>query len=172
MDAVAATILPSIKGAPAMSAPLFHRASLWQRFSAHLLDRLLFYGSWLVPLLASLLQDQSVTDYADVPWVAALLFYIFFPGYLLWFFYSAARGSTPGKRLCKLKMITSEGRTADLFTVVVRETLGKLISSLLGIGFFWAFFNYYDRALHDIIFDTHVVEAEKYNKLAEQQSEE
>lgn len=170
MDAVVATILPVHQGGTLMSRPLFHRATLGHRLGAHLLDRFFFYGS-LIVIGVSAAASES-TDITNVSWFVVVLAFVITPGYLLWFCYAAARGTTPGKRITGLKMITSEGHKVGFCVVIVRETLGKLVSSLFGIGFLWALFDNYDRALHDIIFDTHVVEAAKYNTSVEQQDDE
>ena len=148
----------STKGAPSVSRPLFHRASLGSRLAAHLVDRFLFFLSLI---FAGAL--AGATESTSSSWLGIIVAGIIVIGYVAWFCHAAARGTTPGKRLIGLKLLTSEGHTVGFWIVVVRETLGKLISSIFGIGFIWAFFNYYDRALHDIIFDTHVVEAAKYS---------
>lgn len=143
-----------------MSQPLFHRASLFSRFAAHLLDRLLLYVCVVIANLPTIVRNYGDTTY--VPWFLAPLSFVITVGYLFWFGYAAFKGSTPGKRMGGLKLITSKGHTAGFVRVMLRETVGKLISSCFAVGFIWAFLHDEGRALHDLIFDTHVVEAAKY----------
>jgi len=167
MDAVVATLLVVHQGGTAMTNPLFHRASLRARFAAHLIDRLLFYAFVFLVLP---LAGQAAP--AGAPTIGALIALPLILGYMIVNSYFAARGTTPGKRVIGLKLITSQGQRAGFFTVIARETIGKLISAIFGIGFIWAFVNDDDRALHDILFGTHVVEAAKYNADAEKPNDE
>ena len=150
-----------------MSQPLFHRASLFSRFAAHLLDRLLLYVCVVIANLPTIVRNYGDTTY--VPWFLAPLSFVITVGYLFWFGYAAFKGSTPGKRMGGLKLITSKGHTAGFVRVILRETVGKVISSFFAVGFIWAFLHDERRALHDLIFDTHVVEAAKYRASTEQQ---
>lgn len=184
MDAVVATILLVHQGGTAMSEVRFHYpllecsrlgssprqettretttprpqlfyAPIGRRLSAHLLDRFLFYGSLFFVVIA-----EGVIGSTHISWAGISIIL----GYLIWFCYAAAKGTTPGKRLTGLKIVTRDGQTANFFTVIIRETLGKLISSsLFGIGFIWAFHDFYDRTWHDFLCKTCVVEAVKHD---------
>ena len=153
-----ATILLVHQGGTSMSQPLFHRPSLGHRLGAHLLDRFFFYGS-----LTAIAILAGVTESTQNSWIGIVVAGIIALGYVFWFCHAATRGTTPGKRRLGLKMITSEGVAASFCVVMARETLGKLVSSTFGIGYIWALLNNDDRALHDIMLDTHVVEAAKYS---------
>ncbi|MCC7539145.1 MAG: RDD family protein [Deltaproteobacteria bacterium] len=68
-------------------------------------------------------------------------------------------GWSPGKKLMGLKVVDDNGDTPSLGRVVLREVLGKWISSMFcSFGYFMAFFDPEHRALHDRIATTTVVE--------------
>lgn len=70
-------------------------------------------------------------------------------------------GQTPGKKMMKIRVVRFDGRPLSLKTLLLRELLGKMLSSLLlMIGYIMAFFDEkYGRALHDRLAKTMVVKA-------------
>ena len=68
-------------------------------------------------------------------------------------------GRTPGKAALGLRVVTANGETPGLFRSLLRETLGKGLSScILYLGFLLALFDERHQALHDKIAGTFVVE--------------
>ena len=61
----------------------------------------------------------------------------------------------------RLRVIGENGATPGFFTVLYRETVGRYLSSLLGIGYLLAADSDRHRALHDRICDTLVVYDER-----------
>lgn len=78
--------------------------------------------------------------------------------YYGWFY--SQKGASPGKLLMGLQVVKSDtGRFLTYWQAFFRESIGKLISGLvLGFGFLIAAFRADHRALHDMIFDTRVIE--------------
>jgi len=78
--------------------------------------------------------------------------------YYGWFYKN--KGATPGKILMGLRVIDKNtGKNLSYFRTFFRETLGKLCSGVIFfIGFIMAAFRSDKRALHDLIFDTQVLQ--------------
>lgn len=73
------------------------------------------------------------------------------------YFYSKA-GATPGKKAMGIVVISS-AEQVNFFQGALRDTVGKWISGIiLMIGYLMALFRADGRALHDLMFDTRVVE--------------
>ena len=67
-------------------------------------------------------------------------------------------GGTPGKRICKLRIIKGDGSKVLFGRAWGRYLAKAFISRLfLFIGYFFIFFDDQKRALHDMICDTRVV---------------
>jgi uncharacterized RDD family membrane protein YckC len=81
---------------------------------------------------------------------------IFF--YFGWFYKN--KGATPGKILMGIRVINiNNGKNLGYVRTLFRETLGKLCSGVIFfIGFIMAGFRSDKRALHDLIFDTQVLQ--------------
>ncbi|MGK2905660.1 MAG: RDD family protein [Desulfuromonadales bacterium] len=74
---------------------------------------------------------------------------VFFTGYC---------GQTPGKMALRIMVIRTDGSPVTYGRAVLREVLGKFISSLLlGIGYLMVIFDNQKQGLHDKIADTYVI---------------
>ena len=71
----------------------------------------------------------------------------------------AFTGTTLGKWLLKLKVISvdSEKEKPGFFAMLYRESIGRFLSSIMGIGYLMIAFDKEHRALHDILSDTRVI---------------
>jgi uncharacterized RDD family membrane protein YckC len=78
--------------------------------------------------------------------------------YVFWGFYLLSQGTSPGKTLLNMWVITRDGRRAGFFTMLIRETIGKFISGLvLSFGFLWILFDRDNQGWHDKLMGTYVV---------------
>jgi uncharacterized RDD family membrane protein YckC len=78
--------------------------------------------------------------------------------YGAWVLVLFSNGTTLGKRLVGIHVITREGFPATLGRMVMREWVGKLISAAVcGLGFAGIVFDRERRALHDRIVQTYVI---------------
>lgn len=67
-------------------------------------------------------------------------------------------GSTLGKRIMKIKVVTQNGSKATLTTVLLREVVGKFVSTIvIGLGYLWVLFDAKKQGWHDKIAKTIVV---------------
>jgi uncharacterized RDD family membrane protein YckC len=107
-------------------------AGLWRRFSAELIDMVLF-----ILLLI-------------VGW------FIWFG------FFTAHRGQTPGKQILGLRVIRLDGTVATAGTmwlreVVIKGMLWNLTEPLSYAAYIWAFFDKDRQTVHDKMVDTYVI---------------
>ena len=131
------------------------------RFSAHVIDRLFLYV-FILPVLALLGVDPSTDVTTPGRGVYSVGIYVTLAIVILCaFLVLARRGQTIGKFITRCKVMRYDGTTASFFVVVTRETVGKLLSSLLAVGFIWCIFDNERRTLHDIMMRTHVVDCSK-----------
>jgi hypothetical protein len=83
---------------------------------------------------------------------------------LVWFVYNLVflkkLGTTPGKRLLKLKVISMDGGPLDKKQRVMRSAVSLLSGYAGGLGYLWALFEPQRRGWHDLMADTRVVTAE------------
>lgn len=66
-------------------------------------------------------------------------------------------GQTLGKMVCGIRVIKENKNEIPLATALLRETLGKILSSIFFIGYIMAAFDSRKRALHDRMAHTYVV---------------
>ena len=67
-------------------------------------------------------------------------------------------GSTLGKKLFNIKVISAEERNFTFFEILYRETVGRFLAKIIiFIGYFMAGLDRQKRGLHDILSDTYVV---------------
>ncbi len=83
---------------------------------------------------------------------------------LVWFVYNLVflkkLGTTPGKRLMKLKVISVNGGPLDNKQRMTRAAVSLLSGYAAGIGYLWAFWEPQRRGWHDLMADTRVVAAD------------
>jgi uncharacterized RDD family membrane protein YckC len=66
-------------------------------------------------------------------------------------------GSTVGKRLMNLKVVSGDGTPLTLLNVLYRETIGRYLSSILFIGYIMIGASSEKRGLHDFLCNTRVI---------------
>lgn len=83
---------------------------------------------------------------------------------LVWFVYNLVflqkLGTTPGKRLLKLKVVSVDGRPLDNRQRLTRASVSLLSGYAAGLGYLWALWEPQRRGWHDLMADTRVVAAE------------
>ena len=66
-------------------------------------------------------------------------------------------GTTFGKWLLKLKVVSQNNTKPSFLDLLYRETIGRYLSSIIFIGYIIIHFDYEKRALHDRLCDTRVI---------------
>ncbi|WP_406312615.1 RDD family protein [Streptosporangium sp. NBC_01639] len=163
------TITPQIQATPTLAARR-------HRFSAFLIDSLIFYVMaspiYLLPAEeveasgGSILADYLNPYAGDPNWpievaVTVLLAVYFWLQHALW-------GQTPGKRLCRLKVVSgATGEPPGLRHAGIRALVYPVLTSAPYLGVFlnvvdtlWIFGDPKRRCLHDVVAGTIVVDLE------------
>ncbi|HHZ83389.1 MAG TPA: RDD family protein [Nitrospirales bacterium] len=141
-------------------------ATLWRRAMAFEIDIFLITITYLTTFCVGLLAawlglkvagydapSYSLIDTLLLPFgflslIVSLAYFIGFASY---------RGQTPGKAIMRIKIVSMTGGNVTLSMIVVR-TLGYFLSGVLfGLGFLMALVTRRQRALHDLLANTHVV---------------
>ena len=135
--------------------------SLFWRFVAFLVDSLLVgvLGAVIDFVLGvpSGISPESIAKQTPGPSLLKLSFHL-----LYWpLFESSAWLATPGKRLCRLKVVDMAGNRISFGRAFLRS-IAKVLSFLpLGFGFLMAFLTIRNQTLHDKIAGTIVLKRER-----------
>ena len=150
--------------APAQAQPNF--AGLWVRCAASIVDGLILTVPYLLatPALTFLSgRGLGVSEVEKIESFLDLALLLVFWSYNI--FFVARTGATPGKRLLKLKVVRTDQTPVTLRRAILRETVGKLLSSVIfSLGYLWAGFDRKKQAWHDKIAGTYVVCTESLSK--------
>jgi uncharacterized RDD family membrane protein YckC len=129
-------------------------ASPWRRLVASFVDGL------ILVFVTLLLMALARVDWMN-PTPAQNLLFNWLPSWAYYVAFTALYGATPGKMLLGIRVVKTDGRPVDWLTALMREVVGKTLSTLpLGLGYLWAFFHPKRQAWHDLIADTLVVHRE------------
>ena len=117
------------------------------------------YAGFLVRLFAFVIDNlitgvpvTLITIFNDFPFLGTVVSIVY---YVLFTYY---RGQTPGKMLLGLYVEDEDGNKPSLKQVLLREVIGKAISTLaLLIGYLWILWDPKKRGWHDHIGGTYVV---------------
>lgn len=129
-------------------------ASPWRRLVASFVDGL------ILVFVTLLLMALARVDWMN-PTPTQNLLFNWLPSWAYYVAFTALYGATPGKMLLGIRVVKTDGRPVDWLTALMREVVGKTLSTLpLALGYLWAFFHPKRQAWHDLIADTLVVHRE------------
>jgi len=137
---------------PEQLKPEFKYAGFWIRLLALFLDWFIFLG-----IIGYLLFGSEVTkigngsinvNYSGWKIIVPFLYFIIF---WIWL------GATPGKLLCRIKIIEINGGKLSWQKALIRFFSYILSAAALFIGFIWAAFDPKKQAWHDKIAKTYVI---------------
>lgn len=157
------------EGAIAEAAPTWKFAGVWIRGLAALIDVVVLFSVSLgINLLSGATLSEAlgldVTDPGGPLWTLEDSIWIasdFLISTCYETFFVAAFAGTPGKRLCRLRIIRADGGRLTLRHALARS-LAEWASILpCGLGYLVAAFDKEKRALHDLICNTRVVWASR-----------
>lgn len=137
-------------------------AGFFVRLAAYITDMAIVSAALLIvrlPILfTSIINSENllIRDFIFQYSIADILFYILTVTYFVLLTYFT--GSTLGKKLFNIKVISAEERNFTFFEILYRETVGRFLAKvIICIGYFMAGLDRQKRGLHDILSDTYVV---------------
>lgn len=137
-------------------------AGFFVRLAAYITDMAIVSAALLIvrlPILfTSIINSENllIRDFIFQYSIADILFYILTVTYFVLLTYFT--GSTLGKKLFNIKVISAEERNFTFFEILYRETVGRFLAKvIICIGYFMAGLDSKKRGLHDILSDTYVV---------------
>lgn len=139
------------------------KGGFWIRYAAWLIDTivlniigfiLLRIGSLALDLGSSDFQNLEIEEMAVIMIPYFLFMIIVHSAYFTYF--HASTGKTPGKMICKLKVVCLNGEPVGYSRAFLRW-IGYLVSSILYLGFLWVAFDRRKQGWHDKIAGTYVV---------------
>lgn len=144
-------------------------AGFWIRFLAAIIDGFIFgilSNIVLIPVMVVFgfifgFEDVATGKnfmYTGISWTLSIAMSFCYHG---WF--NSKKGGTPGKMILQLKVVSaSTGQNLTFAFGGLRDTVGKLISTMiLMIGYIMAGVREDKRALHDLMFDSQVLQRVK-----------
>lgn len=141
-------------------------AGFFVRLAAYLTDMAIVSAALLVirlpVLFTTIINSENflVRDFIFQYSIADILFYGLTVTYFVILTYFT--GSTLGKKLFNIKVVSAEGRNFTFFEILYRETVGRFLAKIIiFIGYFMAGLDRQKRGLHDILSDTYVVYCHK-----------
>lgn len=124
-------------------------ASVGQRFGAFLVD---FVISVVVGIAGSVIGSAISGDLSAINFLVSIGYWI------VVLILVATRGQSPGKMAIGIKIVKTDGRSIGFGTTLIREIIGKLISSIIILlGYIWILFDGQRQGWHDKIASTYVV---------------
>lgn len=137
-------------------------AGFFVRLAAYIVDTVIVWAAMLIvriPVLVTTISSPDnflVKDFIFQYSIKDILFYIMQAAYFILLTYFT--GSTLGKKLFQIRVVSAEDRKMTFFEVTFRETVGRFLSALiLSIGYIMIAIDKKKRGLHDILSDTNVV---------------
>ncbi len=138
-------------------------ASFWERFAAYLIDSIILSIAVMVVLapptiLAGFVATKSQGAALFLSLIGSLLGITVGLGYFLvqW----ARTGTTPGKKMLKIKIVREDGVEPLGYKTAVLRLLGYVASGMIFyLGFIMVAFNKEHKGLHDMIAGTRVIKS-------------
>lgn len=144
---------------------MYRKGSFGDRFSAFIVDQILtlVIGVILAVILNILGVNIGIDNYQSL---LGLLF-IVYSTLFVW-----RSGATVGKRLLKLKVVDMEYKPVGFWRALLRESIGKIISSVFNLGYLWVIIDKRKQAWHDKLTRTLVVKLDGNGNMVPIQTEE
>lgn len=141
---------------------IYKKGSFWERLFALIIDEIILF---VLTVIFSLLFSQISDNLTNLLfWLLSIVYGTFF----IW-----KSGSTPGKKLLKLKVVNSSYQPLGLGAALFRESIGKLLSGLIfNLGYLWVLINGKRQAWHDKLVKTFVVKTDKTGALIPVEADE
>ena len=139
-----------------------HHASLMIRVFAKLLDGVIIGLCFLMPFVVHAIWAARDGDTSRFETLPQFLFFGYHMAYVFYSIFFIGRfGATPGKMLCKIKVVTADGGRVGYGRAIGRYFAELASEALLFSGYIMAAFHEKRLALHDRLCNTVVLYKEK-----------
>lgn len=138
----------------------FRYAGFWIRVGAKIIDGLILYAVQLPLQIVSTMfvQPKSEKEVLTALVPMAIFFIVSMAIHIAYYvFFVGKYGATPGKMVCKIKIVRADGSAVSYGRATGRLFAEFLSAIILYIGYFMVAFDDEKRALHDRICDTRVI---------------
>jgi len=138
------------------------KASILKRWFAVFIENLLLGFALMIPNL--MISMGASNDSAAIALVGLLLYFVILIGFLVIQIKFWSQSTSIGKKMLNLKVVKHDThQPLTLGEMFLREIVGKWLSSILMIGYIMALVDSDNRALHDRIVTSFVVEDTGYD---------
>lgn len=149
------TTIPTVTQSSQVPSQLqtFEYAGVRRRFVASFLDGMIvgIPVGILLTIISFVIQDTKSMP-ALLLNLVILIAFLAYPVYFL-----SKSGSTPGKNIMKIKVVTIDGNIPSAGKAFKREVLGKAIIGLVFLDWLWPLWDKRKQTLHDKVAGTFVV---------------
>ena len=126
-----------------------------KKLGAFVLDLVIPVAAFI--LIVAVAEIGSATETEAGAGIGAIIGLLLFFAYIIWALVLFARGTTPGKKVLRMRVIKEDGTPAGFITMLLREWIGKWISGLiLSLDFLWILFDKDNQGWHDKLMSTYV----------------
>lgn len=136
-----------------------YKASFARRIIAYLLDNLIValpFSTVFIIMRSLLMRPESTALFNIISNILAIGFIIIYLGYFIGLTFKT--GTTPGKQLLSMRVVSTNGVRLTLVQIILRETLGKFLSHMImNLGFLWMVWDKDRQTWHDKIGSTYVI---------------
>lgn len=141
---------------------IYKKGTFWERLLALIIDEIILF---VITVIFSLFLSQIADNLTNlIFWVLSIAYGTFF----IW-----KSGSTPGKKLLKIKVVNSSYQPLGLGASLLRESIGKLLSGIIfNLGYLWVLINGKRQAWHDKLAKSFVVKMDSTGALVPVETEE
>lgn len=130
--------------------------SLFKRWFAIFIENLIMMAAMIIPNF--IMGIGIFNESGPVVITGIVLYFVFLIAFIVVQIRFWAKGSSIGKKIMKIKVVRYDTKQPlSLGEMMLREIIGKWISSIFMIGYILAFFDPEQRALHDKIVNSIVV---------------
>lgn len=126
-----------------------------KRLAAYVLDVIIPGAVIFILILAAVITPSEL----EIGIVGILLMASLWCAYAIVSLILFASGTTPGKKMLGMQVINEDGSNAGFFTMLIREWIGKVFSSMfLMLGYLWILIDKDNQGWHDKLMSTYVVD--------------
>lgn len=142
---------------------MYSYGTFGKRLLAFIIDQLIIFLIFIVLGVIAGFLNLGNTD------IIQGLFSLIFIIYSTLFIWRS--GSTIGKKILKLKVVNGDYQPVSFWQALLRESLGKIVSGILNLGYLWVIIDKKRQGWHDKIAKTYVVQIDQNSNLLTASSE-